>query len=154
MVERISNVPVSPSPLSLEDPVLAVDRKLATRRTGLRDKGEEAHVVLAGIGVERVGDLLRHYPRRYIDRSAVERIGDLRIGQRATVLARVHKTVKRLTRNPVGVQIGHAGRKASSQVPWEGREYLSAEQSPWQTVAPSALLARGTGAPLGHGCRR
>ncbi|HET9250369.1 MAG TPA: DEAD/DEAH box helicase, partial [Actinomycetota bacterium] len=99
MVERISNVPVSPSPLSLEDPVLAVDRRLATRRTGLRDKGEEAHVVLAGIGIETVGDLLRHYPRRYIDRSAVERIADLRIGQHATVLAHVHKTVKRLTRN-------------------------------------------------------
>ena len=97
MVERIPNVPVSPS-LSLEAPVLAVDRKLATRRTGLREKGEEAHVVLAGMGITTVGDLLRHYPRRYIDRSAVERIGDLRIGQHATVLARVHKTVKRLTR--------------------------------------------------------
>jgi ATP-dependent DNA helicase RecG len=97
MVERIPNVPGSPS-LSLEAPVLAVDRKLATRRTGLREKGEEAHVVLAGMGITTVGDLLRHYPRRYIDRSAVERIGDLRIGQHATVLAHVHKTVKRLTR--------------------------------------------------------
>jgi ATP-dependent DNA helicase RecG len=50
------------------------------------------------MGIETVGDLLRHYPRRYIDRSAVERIGDLRIGQQATVIARVHKTTKRLTR--------------------------------------------------------
>jgi ATP-dependent DNA helicase RecG len=75
-----------------------VDRKLATRRTGLRDKGEEAHVILAGMGIRTVGDLIRHYPRRYIDRSAVEKIGDLRIGQPATVIARVHKTAKRLTR--------------------------------------------------------
>jgi ATP-dependent DNA helicase RecG len=45
-----------------------------------------------------VGDLLRHYPRRYIDRSAVERIEDLRIGQQATVIAGVTRTVKRLTR--------------------------------------------------------
>jgi ATP-dependent DNA helicase RecG len=75
-----------------------VDRKLATRRTGLRDKGEEAHVILAGMGIRTVGDLIRHYPRRYIDRSAVERIGDLRIGQQATVIAHVHKTAKRLTR--------------------------------------------------------
>jgi ATP-dependent DNA helicase RecG len=87
-----------PSTLALDTPVLLVDRKLATRRTGLRDKGEEAHVILAGMGIRTVGDLIRHYPRRYIDRSAVERIGDLRIGQQATVIAHVHKTAKRLTR--------------------------------------------------------
>ena len=98
MVEPFTNVSGSPSALALDSPVLQVDRKLATRRTGLRDKGEEAHVILAGMGISSVGDLLRHYPRRYIDRSAVERIGDLRIGQQATVIAGVHKTVKRLTR--------------------------------------------------------
>ena len=98
MVERFTEVPASPSVLALETSVLVVDRKLATRRTGLREKGEEAHLVLAGMGIRTVGDLLRHYPRRYIDRSAVERIGDLRIEQQATVIARVHKTHKRLTR--------------------------------------------------------
>jgi ATP-dependent DNA helicase RecG len=98
MVEPFTEVPVSPSALALDTPVLLVDRKLATRRTGLREKGEEAHLVLAGMGIRTVGDLIRHYPRRYIDRSAVERIGDLRIGQGATVIARVHKTTKRMTR--------------------------------------------------------
>jgi ATP-dependent DNA helicase RecG len=98
MVERFLEVPASPAALALDTQVLLVDRKLATRRTGLREKGEEAHVVLAGMGIRTVGDLLRHYPRRYIDRSAVERIGDLRIGQQATVIARVHKTTKRMTR--------------------------------------------------------
>jgi ATP-dependent DNA helicase RecG len=98
MVEPLTELPASPSALALDSPVLLVDPKLATRRTGLREKGAEAHVVLAGMGIETVGDLLRHYPRRYIDRSAVERIGDLRIGQQATVIARVHKTSKRLTR--------------------------------------------------------
>jgi ATP-dependent DNA helicase RecG len=98
MVEPFTDVSGSPSALALDSPVLEVDRKLATRRTGLREKGEEAHVILAGMGISSVGDLLRHYPRRYIDRSAVERIGELRIGQQATVIAEVHKTVKRLTR--------------------------------------------------------
>ena len=96
MVEPFTDVSGSPSALALDSPVLHVDRKLATRRTGLRDKGEEAHVILAGMGIRTVGDLLRHYPRRYIDRSAVERIGDLRLGEQATVIARVQKTVKRL----------------------------------------------------------
>lgn len=38
-----------------------------------------------------------------------------------------------------GIQIGHAGRKASTQVPWEGRNALSVEEGSWPTVAPSAL---------------
>jgi len=98
MVEPFTELPASPSALALDSAVLLVDPKLAARRTGLRDRGEEAHVVLTGMGIKTVGDLLRHYPRRYIDRSAVERIGDLRIGQQTTVIARVHKTAKRLTR--------------------------------------------------------
>jgi len=40
---------------------------------------------------------------------------------------------------PIGIQLAHAGRKASSQVPWEGREWLRPDQNPWQTVAPSPI---------------
>ena len=54
-------------------------------------------------------------------------------------MARVIASCRRLSKNPIGVQLGHAGRKASSQVPWEGRQWLGADQSPWQTIAPSAL---------------
>ncbi len=36
-----------------------------------------------------------------------------------------------------GIQIGHAGRKASAQLPWEGGGPLSVD--PWQTVAPSSI---------------
>ena len=54
-------------------------------------------------------------------------------------LARVIANCRRLGKNPIGLQIGHAGRKASSQVPWEGREWLRPDQSPWETVAPSAI---------------
>jgi 2,4-dienoyl-CoA reductase-like NADH-dependent reductase (Old Yellow Enzyme family) len=54
-------------------------------------------------------------------------------------MKRVIDAVRRLRKDPIGVQLAHAGRKASSQVPWEGREWLRPEQSPWITVAPSAL---------------
>ena len=37
-----------------------------------------------------------------------------------------------------GIQLQHAGRKASSQRPWDGGGPLKAEQDPWQTVGPSA----------------
>jgi 2,4-dienoyl-CoA reductase-like NADH-dependent reductase (Old Yellow Enzyme family) len=39
----------------------------------------------------------------------------------------------------VGIQLAHAGRKASTQVPWAGGGPLSAAERPWTTVAPSAL---------------
>jgi len=38
-----------------------------------------------------------------------------------------------------GVQLAHAGRKASTQRPWEGGGPLPAGQGGWTTVAPSAL---------------
>src|SRR6267378_562664 len=59
-------------------------------------------------------------------------------------MARVIEVCRRLRNAPLGIQIGHAGRKASSQVPWEGREALTAAQSPWPTVAPSPI-------PVGEG---
>lgn len=39
-----------------------------------------------------------------------------------------------------GIQLAHAGRKASCEVPWRGGGQISAlEEKGWQTVAPSAL---------------
>jgi len=41
-----------------------------------------------------------------------------------------------------GIQLAHAGRKASCAVPWEGREQLDPADGGWLTVAPSALPFR------------
>ena len=38
-----------------------------------------------------------------------------------------------------GIQLAHAGRKASSQVPWEGRGAVADDAGGWQPVAPSPL---------------
>src|SRR5690606_26897265 len=38
-----------------------------------------------------------------------------------------------------GIQLAHAGRKGSTQVPWEGRAEVSIEQGGWQPMGPSAL---------------
>ena len=38
-----------------------------------------------------------------------------------------------------GVQLAHAGRKASAMRPWEGGGPLAADAGAWQTVAPSAV---------------
>lgn len=38
-----------------------------------------------------------------------------------------------------GIQLGHAGRKASCHLPWQGGAPLTAGEGAWETVAPSAL---------------
>ena len=39
----------------------------------------------------------------------------------------------------LGIQLAHAGRKGSAQLPWEGGQALKAEAGAYPTVAPSAL---------------
>jgi ATP-dependent DNA helicase RecG len=88
-----------PPSLSLASPVVAIDRRIATRRAGFRTKGPEARLVLAdALGIGTVGDLLHHYPRRYIDRSTVVPIRSLKVGAPATVIGRVRTVQKRATR--------------------------------------------------------
>lgn len=38
-----------------------------------------------------------------------------------------------------GIQLAHAGRKASCALPWEGGKQLDENHGGWQTVAPSAI---------------
>lgn len=64
-------------------------------------------------------------------------------------LARVLKAVRAHAPIAVGMQLAHAGRKASCQVPWEGSAQIPPDQpTGWQTVAPSAVPhAHGEVAP-------
>ena len=39
----------------------------------------------------------------------------------------------------IGVQLAHAGRKASTLAPWQGRKALAPEEGGWQTVSASAI---------------
>jgi 2,4-dienoyl-CoA reductase-like NADH-dependent reductase (Old Yellow Enzyme family) len=43
-----------------------------------------------------------------------------------------------------GIQLAHAGRKASHSSPWKGGRMLTSEQGAWTTVAPSAIPFRDT----------
>jgi 2,4-dienoyl-CoA reductase-like NADH-dependent reductase (Old Yellow Enzyme family) len=51
---------------------------------------------------------------------------------------------------PIAIQLGHAGRKASTDVPWQGGAQIAPDAANgWQTVAPSALpFTPGTHAPM------
>lgn len=38
-----------------------------------------------------------------------------------------------------GIQLAHAGRKASAHKPWEGDDHIATDQGGWETIAPSAV---------------
>jgi 2,4-dienoyl-CoA reductase-like NADH-dependent reductase (Old Yellow Enzyme family) len=51
--------------------------------------------------------------------------------------------IRRWSQIPIAVQLAHAGRKASTEVPWRGGAQLApADPNGWETVAPSAIAFR------------
>ena len=58
-----------------------------------------AKVVATELGYKTVGDFLHHYPRRYVKRGELTNIAELREGEDATVLAKVHSVKSRRMAN-------------------------------------------------------
>ncbi len=91
-----------------------------------------------------------------IEATAVEPVGrityaDVGLFDDATeaAMARVLASVRRHSEMPIAIQLAHAGRKASTEVPWKGGEQIAPSATGgWQTVAPSPLpFAPGQIAP-------
>ncbi len=85
-------------------------------------------VILEATGVERIGRITHHCLGLYSD-------------ENEAALARALDAARRIStpQTKWGIQLAHAGRKASSQRPWEGGGPLAAGQDPWLTAAPSAI---------------
>lgn len=64
-------------------------------------------------------------------------------------MARVVAAVRRHSAMPIAIQLAHAGRKASTDLPWRGGRQIAPDvANGWPTVAPSALaFADGETAP-------
>ncbi|WP_421951779.1 NADH:flavin oxidoreductase/NADH oxidase [Pelagibacterium sp.] len=55
-------------------------------------------------------------------------------------MKRVLEGIRRWSDMPISIQLAHAGRKASCEVPWKGGAQLAPDHSNgWQTEAPSAI---------------
>jgi 2,4-dienoyl-CoA reductase-like NADH-dependent reductase (Old Yellow Enzyme family) len=83
-----------------------------------------------------------------VEATAVERHGRITHGdlglysdanERAMARALAAAKAVALPGTKFGIQIAHAGRKASTQRPWEGGQALGRDEDPWQTIAPSAI---------------
>ncbi len=65
--------------------------------------GKRAAGPLAGLGLHTVGDLLRHYPRRYAAPGRLTDLTELRPGEHVTVMAEVRRATVRSMRSRGGV---------------------------------------------------
>ena len=81
-----------------------------------------------------------------LEATAVEDIGRITHGclglysdANESALGAVLESVRAMGSLPIGVQLAHAGRKASSARPWEGGALIAADAGGWATVAPSPL---------------
>jgi 2,4-dienoyl-CoA reductase-like NADH-dependent reductase (Old Yellow Enzyme family) len=55
-------------------------------------------------------------------------------------MQRVLDSIRRWSDMPIAIQLGHAGRKASTEVPWRGGKQIPPDHpNGWQTQAPSAV---------------
>lgn len=54
-------------------------------------------------------------------------------------MARVLGVLRAVSTVPVGLQLAHAGRKAATRPPWEGRGPVPEGEGGWPVIAPSAL---------------
>jgi len=82
----------------------------------------------------------------FIEATAVEAPGRITPGdlglwddETEAALKPVLAAVRKVSKTPVVMQLAHAGRKASSHVPWEGGHAIPLSEGGWQTFAPSAI---------------
>lgn len=54
------------------------------------------------------------------------------------------KDIRTYSDTPIGIQLAHAGRKASTHAPWDGGQALAPADGAWITSAPSALPFKDT----------
>ncbi|AKQ46394.1 oxidoreductase [Rufibacter radiotolerans] len=92
---------------------------------GSRAVGGAGLILVEATGVSPEGRITPHDLGIWKD----EHIPELR---RIVSFMEAHGTVP-------GIQLAHAGRKASHHAPWEGGKALSDQEGAWPTVAPSAL---------------
>ncbi len=64
------------------------------------------------------------------------------LDEHVEMMARIYCFLKQHGAVP-GIQLAHAGRKASAQRPWEGDGHLKDEEGGWETIAPSAIAFGG-----------
>src|SRR4051794_26238765 len=89
-----------------------------------------------------------------VEATAVEAVGRITPGclglwndATEAALKPILASMRKHAKAAVAMQLAHAGRKASSHVPWDGGQQIPVSEGGWQAVAPSALPHKEGEAP-------
>jgi NADPH2 dehydrogenase len=139
--------PISLRQLTLANRIVVAPMCQYSAEDGVATDWHKLH--LGTLSVSGVGLLM-------IEATAVEGAGRITPGclglysdADEAALADVLAACRRYGRTAIGIQLGHAGRKASAHVPWRGGEALTPAEGAWRTVAPSAIPFKD-GWPVPH----
>lgn len=125
---------------------------LGTEVQFLKTVGPARSRALARLGIATVGDLIRHYPRRYFDRSGTHNIGNLRAGQHVTVQGEVLTCGERRTRRGGKIQTVALGDDTGVLFcVWFSQSYILKQFQPGRRVMASGQVQFRQGkAQLAH----
>ncbi len=112
--------------------------------TVLRGAGKRLSATAASIGIHNVGQLLAHVPHGYRDHSAMRKLGELRLGEEATVIAEVRSARVRPTRrrNLRIVEATVADETGPLKAVWFNQAYLVEKLRPGVHVLLHGKLDR------------
>ncbi len=85
-------------------------------------------IMVEATAVEKIGRITHHCVGIYDDKCIVSLKKNLLLAKSVAP-----------NKSCFGIQLAHAGRKASTQRPWEGRSALTKEEKPWKTICPSPI---------------
>jgi len=85
-----------------------------------------------------------------IEATAIEAVGRISYAdvglwddRTEAAMARTLEGIRRYSDMPIAIQLAHAGRKASTDLPWRGEGQITPDhEHGWQTIAPSAIPNR------------
>ncbi len=129
--------PIALGPLSLPNRIMVSPMCQYTADDGSANGWHAAH--LGSLALSGAGVLC-------VEATAVSREGRITPGclglysdDNERALGRIVEQLRTASPVKLMIQLGHAGRKASSARPWEGGQLLSPAEGGWTTLAPSAL---------------
>jgi len=123
-LELPNRIVVSPMCQYSADDGVATDWHVS--HLGMLANSGAALLVVEATGVERRGRITHGCTGIYSDDCEA-------------AMARMVAHCRRYGVAKLGIQLAHAGRKASAARPWEGAQALKSGDDPWETIGPSAI---------------
>ena len=112
----------------------------------LKGVGPRRAAALAALGVQTLGDLLQHYPRRYEDRSNLKPIAALEDGALETLSGRIlHLTESKPRRGLTILKALVSDGSGTAALVWFNQPFLKGTLTPGKTIVATGKAARAYG---------